>query len=646
MFRSAALTVLALTLAALGTPSVIDAGLILEVNSTLDTSDAAIDTVCDDGAGNCTLRAAIQESNAQPGKQPIHFDIATGHQTISPLSALPEVTDPVTIDGTTQGGYGGTPIIELDGSLAGAGATGLHITAGESNVTALVINGWGAGGFSGIGIHLEDGGLNVIQTSYIGTDHTGTTAKPNRTRGIYIESSADNLIGGSAALRRNVISGNGERGVMIIGLTSAGNRITGNYIGADASGVNPLGNGSAGVHVQNAPNNVVGGDQPGEGNVISANEAAGIEVFGGDAVGNIIQGNLIGTDRTGTLPLGNENPAAVLGGPQGGGPPPAAIGIVVSGAVSTGPSGTIIGGASEGARNVIADSQGSGVLISGAGTDTTTLIGNYIGTAVDGVSPLGNGGNGVEVRNAAHDNRVGIPDNPNVIAHNGGNGVHIDGIATLANEVRGNSIHTNGGYGIETIAGGNGELAPPTITGFGSVMGTACSGCTVDVYSDDSDEGRTHEGSATADIAGNWVVAGTPAGPNVTATATLAGSTSEFSVAVAVPGDTTPTPTPTPPPSATPTPSPSATANPGLIQGDVNCSGEVDALDALAGVLDEASFPYDFPPGCPFIGAGTPPFGDVDCDGAANTVDVKLILQYVGGVPRGVAECTAIGEPL
>jgi len=89
------------------------------------------------------------------------------------------------------------------------------------------------------------------------------------------------------------------------------------------------------------------------------------------------------------------------------------------------------------------------------------------------------------------------------------------------------------GQGIENESGGNTELAPPVITGFGSVMGTACPNCTVDVYSDDEDEGRVYEGSTTADGTGNWTFGGSPQGPNVTATATAAdGNTSEFSTPV------------------------------------------------------------------------------------------------------------------
>ena len=106
----------------------------------------------------------------------------------------------------------------------------------------------------------------------------------------------------------------------------------------------------------------------------------------------------------------------------------------------------------------------------------------------------------------------------------------------LGNTIRGNSIHSNGGKGIENVNGGNAELPPPVITGFGSVNGTACADCTVDVYSDDEDEGRLYESTVVVDSAGNWTLDGQPAGPNSTATATdSSGNTSEFSIAVPEP---------------------------------------------------------------------------------------------------------------
>jgi len=129
------------------------------VNSTNDFDDG----VCN--AAHCSLREAIFAANAAAGTDTIRFGIGAGQRTIQPGSALPTITDPVIIDGTTQPGYGGTPIIEIDGSNAGLGANGLRISAGGSTVMGLVINRFipAFPATNGHGILLETGGGNTIQ---------------------------------------------------------------------------------------------------------------------------------------------------------------------------------------------------------------------------------------------------------------------------------------------------------------------------------------------------------------------------------------------------------------------------------------------------------------------------------------------------
>jgi len=99
------------------------------VNSTDDLGDFNTgDGICQDGLGNCTLRAAIEQANATPGTDNIEFDIpGPGPHTFQPTSALPTITDPVIIDGTTEPDFVGTPMVELDGTNAG-NAIGLHFT--------------------------------------------------------------------------------------------------------------------------------------------------------------------------------------------------------------------------------------------------------------------------------------------------------------------------------------------------------------------------------------------------------------------------------------------------------------------------------------------------------------------------------------
>jgi CSLREA domain-containing protein len=138
------------------------------VNTTADTSDGSCDLT------HCTLREAINASNSGPGIDRIIFNIpSSGPHTIAPTSALPTITDPVVIDGTTEPDFAGGPVIELNGSYAGAGVDGLRITAGGSTVRGLVIN-----RFGGDGIQLDTAGGNTIEGNYIGTNTSGTGQLP------------------------------------------------------------------------------------------------------------------------------------------------------------------------------------------------------------------------------------------------------------------------------------------------------------------------------------------------------------------------------------------------------------------------------------------------------------------------------------
>jgi len=209
-------------------------------------------------------------------------------------------------------------------------------------------------------------------------------------------------------------------------------------------------------------------------------------------------------------------------------------------------------------RNVIS---GNDVGVSISGGEGNIVAGNYIGTDATGTAALPNR-YGVRISGGADNNAIGgtTAGMGNLIAYSDYQGVTVASAGTTGNTIRGNSIHSNDLDGIRNWDGGNTELAPPAITGFGSVMGTACPNCTIDVYSDEEDEGRVYEGSTTANGAGNWSFDGSPEGPNVTATATDAdGNTSEFSAPAAVP-EATPTPSPTPTP--TPSPTPGATPTP------------------------------------------------------------------------------------
>jgi hypothetical protein len=270
------------------------------VNSTASTADSTVgDGVCAASPGVCTLRAAIQEANTTAALDTIAFAIGTGTQRISVSAGLPAITSPVNIDGRTQPGYAGKPIVEIRGSLITG--DGLQITAGGSTLRGLVVN-----GFSGDGIEITGGGSNVIENCYVGVDVAGTAAVRNGLAGIRIES-ASNRVGGTTIPQRNVISGNGslgvEGGIFITGPSAQGNIVQGNFIGIDAAGINPLGNLGRGVAIHYASNNLVGGSQPGAGNLIAGNRASGVRIMAG-STGNIVQKNWIGINAQGQMKRG------------------------------------------------------------------------------------------------------------------------------------------------------------------------------------------------------------------------------------------------------------------------------------------------------------------------------------------------------
>ena len=145
------------------------------VNSTSDPGAA----LCD--AFSCSLRAAMVDANANPGSDAISFDIpGSAPHTIQPAPALPAVADPVTLDATTQPGFDGTPVVELDGSLAGEGASGLEIapSGSGSTVRGLIVT-----SFPMNGITIEADSLNV--------ELTGNSIHSNVGLGIDLEGPGD-----------------------------------------------------------------------------------------------------------------------------------------------------------------------------------------------------------------------------------------------------------------------------------------------------------------------------------------------------------------------------------------------------------------------------------------------------------------------
>ena len=128
------------------------------------------------------------------------------------------------------------------------------------------------------GIEIKGGGMfNAVQGNYIGTDASGTDALGNRS-GVVVASTS-NTIGGTEPGARNVISGNTDEGVSMDAVFGEGssNMVQGNYIGTDATGSTAVANGS-GIEISGMHENLIGGSQPGARNVISGNSFAGIEI--------------------------------------------------------------------------------------------------------------------------------------------------------------------------------------------------------------------------------------------------------------------------------------------------------------------------------------------------------------------------------
>ena len=254
------------------------------VTSNADTPDAAPGNgTCATAANVCTLRAALQEANATTAPDTITFAIASGPQRITLGAKLPDVTSPAVIDGTTQPGYANKPIIEVYG--ANRQMAGLTITAGNTTVRRLVIN-----GFNGNGISIVGNGGNVIERSYIGTDIAGTAAVENRGSGILVSQSSNNII------QYNLLSGNGSQGnTGGLELDVASNTlVVGNLIGTDITGLVRLRNDGRGIAVKNSSNNTF------RGNVISGNWGSGFRIYSG-STGNLVEGNYVGVGIDKTL---------------------------------------------------------------------------------------------------------------------------------------------------------------------------------------------------------------------------------------------------------------------------------------------------------------------------------------------------------
>ena len=342
------------------------------VNSTTDVDDGTCD------ATHCSLREAINTANANSGTDIIAFDIpGAGSHTIQPTSSLPTITDPVVIDGYTQTGaspnsngpgVGSNAMLKIELDGTNAGAGAMGLAIEAGSSTVRGLVINRFDGLGSIGILLQSNGGNVIEGNFVGTSLSGQLAFGN-SLGLMINGVSNNTVGGLSSEARNVISGNQGNGVYIINKSAMGNLVQGNFIGTDVTGTVDLGNGLFGVEIFDAPGNTIGGTAAEARNLISGNDAGGVTIQGG------------------TLGVGD-------------------------------PEGNVVWG-------------------------------NFIGTDVTGANALGNTGNGVVVRLGANNTSIGgtTAGAGNVISGNGSDGVSVESVTSSA--FLSNSIFSNGGLGID-----------------------------------------------------------------------------------------------------------------------------------------------------------------------------------------------------
>jgi pentapeptide repeat protein len=391
--------------------------------------------------------------------------------------------------------------------IRGNGGNGIAITNAQLNTVAANVISGNSG--EGIGIYGFRSTGNIIQGNYVGTNASGTAAIANTASGIYMRRAGQNSIVG------NVVSGNtGFAGIAICGTPTfcgggtdtglssdaSGNVITGNIIGLTAAGTDPLRNAGYGVSLDGAPNTKVGGSAAGDGNVISSNGPAGVVIFGTGADGNLVRGNYIGTDVSGTLDRHNNGPGVTI--PQG--------------------SNNIISGADAGvAPNVIMFNTGFGIHVGDASTNNKLRI-----NRIDLNTDLGiNLGTATVLPNDPGDLDSGANDGQNypVLTSAQFN----NGTLTLEGILNTDASHA---YTIDVYAS-------PTCDASGNGEGRQWIGSFVPAA---VNVGFIHDFSTQLVAAGQSVTATATVGTHDPAAPETAGSTSEFSNCVTVtPGGTT-----------------------------------------------------------------------------------------------------------
>ncbi len=371
------------------------------------------------------------------------------------------------ISGNLAGGINvSSPSTVIVGNLIGTDVTGT-VALGNGHSDGIDVNWAGAtiGGavlnarnvISGNDVGISIAGVDdvLVQGNSIGTDIGGTAALPNTEAGMILDAGASsNTIGGTASSAGNVISGNTGDGISLSGSGTALNLIIGNRIGTDEFGDAALSNMFAGVSINTGPtNNTIGGTTAGAGNLISGNNADGIDIGGTGASGNVVLRNYIGTDVTGTTTINNFG-----------------AGVNIFGNATS----NTIGVRGSARRNVISGDFPYGVEIDGAGAGNV-VAGNYVGTNAGGTAGLGND-TGISVNTSSYTTIGGtVAGAGNVVSGNQFQGiVDYDQFDTIAGNYVGTNaagttaIHNGTGDGIDI--GGSGDTIGGTIAGAANVI--------------------------------------------------------------------------------------------------------------------------------------------------------------------------------
>jgi hypothetical protein len=482
-----------------------------------------VTTTADFGPGS--LRAALYYITDNPGAI-VRFNIpvndpgySNGVFNIHLTGYLPPLANnAMVIDGSTQPGFTGKPLIVVDGSQiipeTFTSNSGLLIYSSSNQVKNISFQGFN---WNGLTLEYADATNNTIAGCWLGVDPTGTNPAPNAYQGILIANGAsENIIGGT-----NVLSGNSQYGIFITDANTTGNVVLGNFIGTAAGGTNALPNGDSGVFIGNgASGNTIGGTNSGARNILSGNSQYGI--FLTNTTGNVISGNYLGVNATGTAALGNVlSGVALFGGTQnviGGtvagagnvlsgngnygidiGNPVATGNFVQGNLIGLGAGGTngianafggvllaagaqsnTIGGTVAGARNVISGNTTAGVFFNGTGTSGNLVEGNYIGTDITGTNAISNTLAGIYLPYGTSGNIIGgtVAAARNVISGNY-YGVYLASPATAGNLVEGNYIgvtpdgtHAVGSAftGVIIFGGANSNTIGGTVVGAGNVI--------------------------------------------------------------------------------------------------------------------------------------------------------------------------------